>query len=115
VIVPSSRFGSIRVGEVASVKPDLPNAAPVDASVALVDRVMDAASNTFRVRLNLPNPICGCPPACAAASPSVRQRRRIDAGCGGVAYRRHAPGHQSAGVQRQASSLRARMSNAAAR
>jgi len=56
VIVPSSRFGTIRVGEVASVKPDLPNAAPVDATVALVDRVIDAASNTFRVRLNLPNP-----------------------------------------------------------
>lgn len=56
VIVPAARFGTIRVGEVASVKPDLPNAAPVDASVALVDRVVDAASNTFRVRLALPNP-----------------------------------------------------------
>lgn len=56
VIVPAARFGTIRVGEVASVKPDLPNAASVDASVALVDRVVDAASNTFRVRLALPNP-----------------------------------------------------------
>lgn len=55
VIVPAARFGSIRVGELASVKPDLPNAAPVAASVALVDRVVDAASNTFRVRLTLPN------------------------------------------------------------
>ncbi|WP_276662742.1 efflux RND transporter periplasmic adaptor subunit [Thauera aminoaromatica] len=55
VIVPAARFGSIRVGELASVKPDLPNAAPVAASVALVDRVVDAASNTFRVRLSLPN------------------------------------------------------------
>ncbi len=56
VIVPAARFGTIRVGEVASVKPDLPNAGPVDASVTLVDRVVDAASNTFRVRLALPNP-----------------------------------------------------------
>ncbi len=55
VIVPAARFGTIRVGELASVKPDLPNAAPVAASVALVDRVVDAASNTFRVRLTLPN------------------------------------------------------------
>lgn len=56
VIVPAARFGTIRVGEVASVKPDLPSALPVDATVALVDRVVDAASNTFRVRLALPNP-----------------------------------------------------------
>ncbi len=56
VIVPAARFGTIRVGEVASVKPDLPSVAPVDATVALVDRVVDAASNTFRVRLALPNP-----------------------------------------------------------
>jgi len=56
VIVPAARFGTIRVGEVASVKPELPNAAPVEATVALVDRVADAASNTYRVRLALPNP-----------------------------------------------------------
>lgn len=56
VIVPAARFGTIRVGELASVKPDLPEAPPVTASVALVDRVVDAASNTFRVRLTLPNP-----------------------------------------------------------
>lgn len=56
VIVPAARFGTIRVGEVASVRPDLPGAASVDATVALVDRVVDAASNTFRVRLSLPNP-----------------------------------------------------------
>ena len=56
VIVPAARFGSIQVGETASVKPDLPNAVAVGATVTLVDKVMDAASNTFRVRLALPNP-----------------------------------------------------------
>ena len=55
VIVPSARFGAIQVGDVASVKPDLPSVQAVDASVILVDRVVDAASNTFRVRLSLPN------------------------------------------------------------
>lgn len=55
VIVPSVRFGAIQVGNVASVKPDLPNAQAVDAAVTLVDKVVDAASNTFRVRLSLPN------------------------------------------------------------
>lgn len=56
VIVPAARYGTIRVGEVASVKPDLPNTPPVAATVTLIDRVVDAASNTFRVRLALPNP-----------------------------------------------------------
>ena len=92
VIVPSSRFGTIRVGEVASVKPDLPNAVPVDATVALVDRVIDAASNTFRVRLSLPNPDLRLPAG-------LRCR---------IAFGGHALGHKSAGVQRQASSLRGR-------
>ena len=36
--------------------PDLPGAAPAMARVTLVDKVIDAASNTFRVRLSLPNP-----------------------------------------------------------
>lgn len=61
VIVPAARFGTIRVGERASVQPDLPDALPVTASVALVDRVVDAASNTFRVRLTLPNPTLQLP------------------------------------------------------
>ena len=39
-----------------SVIPDLPGAAPAMARVTLVDKVIDAASNTFRVRLSLPNP-----------------------------------------------------------
>lgn len=56
VIVPAARYGMIRAGDVASVRPDLPGAAPVDATVSVVDRVVDAASNTFRVRLSLPNP-----------------------------------------------------------
>ncbi|NML24398.1 efflux RND transporter periplasmic adaptor subunit [Zoogloea dura] len=56
VIVPAARYGMIRAGDVASVRPDLPGAAPLDATVSVVDRVVDAASNTFRVRLSLPNP-----------------------------------------------------------
>jgi hypothetical protein len=33
----------------------MPNAAPVTATVTLVDKVLDAASGTFRVRMRLPN------------------------------------------------------------
>lgn len=56
VIVPAARYGTIRAGDVATVRPDLPGAVSLDAKVSVVDRVVDAASNTFRVRLNLPNP-----------------------------------------------------------
>jgi len=56
VIVPASQFGSVMPGAVVSVKPDLPAIPAQNATVTLVDRVVDAASNTFRVRLRLPNP-----------------------------------------------------------
>lgn len=56
VIMPSSLFGTIAAGTTARILPDMPNAAPINARVTLVDRVLDAPSNTFRVRLSLPNP-----------------------------------------------------------
>jgi membrane fusion protein, heavy metal efflux system len=55
-IVPSALFGTIRNGMHASIAPDMPNAAAVGATVTLVDKVLDAASGTFRVRMQLPNP-----------------------------------------------------------
>jgi len=56
VIVPAALFGTIKPGSIASVKPDLASVPVQEATVSLVDRVVDAASNTFRVRLRLPNP-----------------------------------------------------------
>lgn len=55
-IVPAVQFGSIAAGQVATVKTDLPDYAVLSAKVTLVDRVIDPASNSFRVRLSLPNP-----------------------------------------------------------
>ncbi|MES2089531.1 MAG: efflux RND transporter periplasmic adaptor subunit [Pseudomonadota bacterium] len=55
-IVPAAQFGSIQAGQMALVKTDLPNFAGLNAQVTLVDRVIDPASNTFRVRMMLPNP-----------------------------------------------------------
>ena len=55
VVVPASRFGSIREGTAAGVQPEVPGLAIKQAVVTQVDRVIDAASNTFRVRLALPN------------------------------------------------------------
>ncbi len=56
VLVPASAFGTVDVGMVAAVVPELLNRKAHTATVKTVDRVIDAASNTFRVRLELPNP-----------------------------------------------------------
>ncbi len=56
VFVPTSRFGTIDVGQRAAVKPLLPSGRVYIASVKIVDQVFDAASGTFGVRLDLPNP-----------------------------------------------------------
>lgn len=55
-IVPAAQFGSILAGQGALVKTDLPNFGSLNAKVVLVDRVIDPASNSFRVRMVLPNP-----------------------------------------------------------
>jgi len=55
-IAPAERFGSIQSGQVGLVKPQLPQFGTLKATVTVVDRVVDAASNSFRVRLTLPNP-----------------------------------------------------------
>ncbi|MCW5623606.1 MAG: efflux RND transporter periplasmic adaptor subunit [Burkholderiales bacterium] len=55
VIAPTAMFGSIRKGDEASVHPELPGAKPTTAKVTQIDRVLDPASNTFRIRLILPN------------------------------------------------------------
>jgi RND family efflux transporter MFP subunit len=56
VIVPVSYFGAIQAGQQAVVMPERPMQNPYRAEVTLVDRVADAASGTYRVRLSLPNP-----------------------------------------------------------
>jgi RND family efflux transporter MFP subunit len=56
VVAPASRFNTIRPGTTAMVTPDLAGSTEHAAKVVLIDPVIDAASNTFRVRLELPNP-----------------------------------------------------------
>jgi len=56
VIVPVSYFGAIDIGQQAIVSPERPIQDSYTADVTIVDRVADAASGTFRVRLSLPNP-----------------------------------------------------------
>jgi RND family efflux transporter MFP subunit len=56
VIVPVARLASIKVGMRAKVIPEAPIVDQYMAEVTIVDRVIDAASGTFGVRLELPNP-----------------------------------------------------------
>jgi RND family efflux transporter MFP subunit len=56
VIVPAKNFNQIKPGMTATVTPELPGASSYTAKVTIVDQVIDAASNSFRVRLELPNP-----------------------------------------------------------
>ena len=56
VFAPVSLLGAIKVGMIADVAPEKPVGGVYRARVTIVDRVMDAASGTFGVRLDLPNP-----------------------------------------------------------
>lgn len=56
VFVPVQHFDSIKLGQRAVVMPVEPVGGRHVASVVAVDRVFDAASGTFGVRLRLPNP-----------------------------------------------------------
>jgi multidrug efflux pump subunit AcrA (membrane-fusion protein) len=60
--VPAVHFGKIKPGQVVNVKPDLAQMEQQSAKVIVVDRVIDPASNSFRVRLELPNPDNALPP-----------------------------------------------------
>lgn len=56
LLVPTALYGRLAKGDQISVLPELPGAEPVLARVQHVDKILDAASNSFRVRLSLPNP-----------------------------------------------------------
>ena len=56
VFVPTTFYGQLRTGSGATVHPEDPIGGSYRATVTVVDRVLDAASGTFGVRLALPNP-----------------------------------------------------------
>lgn len=55
LVVPAQHYGRFAPGQALPVTPELPGAGPVEARISHVDPVIDPASNTFRVRLALPN------------------------------------------------------------
>lgn len=55
-IVPMEHFGLIKAGMLAEIVPEVMSGEKVKAKVTIVDRIGDTASNTFGVKLVLPNP-----------------------------------------------------------
>jgi hypothetical protein len=56
VILPIKYYGQLRIGSTANISPEEPVGGVFVAKVIVIDRVLDAASGTFGVRLQLPNP-----------------------------------------------------------
>jgi RND family efflux transporter MFP subunit len=55
VVLPASFYAAVRQGMSLTVTPEFAGAAPRLAKVTLVDQLIDGASNTFRIRAELPN------------------------------------------------------------
>lgn len=56
VVLPVAMFGKVKPGTTARVVAEPPLSGSYPATVSVVDKVVDSASGTFRVRLELPNP-----------------------------------------------------------
>jgi RND family efflux transporter MFP subunit len=56
VVAPVTYYGRVHTSTIAEVRPEEPIGGSYPATVVVVDRVLDAASGTFGVRLALPNP-----------------------------------------------------------
>ena len=78
LIVPAALFGSVLPGSLTQVTPDVPGIGARDARVVLVDRMIDAASNTFRVRASLANPGGAIPAGARCASALAMPAKRSD-------------------------------------
>lgn len=62
VVVPATYFNRLRKGDRMRIQPELAGLKETSAEITILDRFIDAASNTFRVTLELPNPRHSIPP-----------------------------------------------------
>ena len=84
LMVPTAQYGTLAPGDRVTIRPELPGVDAVTATVRHVDRVLDAASNSFRVRLSLPNPNYRLPAGlrCKADLPAVAGAPALPAAAG---------------------------------
>lgn len=73
VILPMAVFGKLTIGARAEVTPEIPSKSKYVAKVKSIDRLVDAASGTFVVFLELPNPKFDIPAGmkCKALLPGI--------------------------------------------
>lgn len=76
VLMPIEAFGKLSAGQKVEVLPEAPIGGRYTATVQVIDRVFDAASGTFGVRLELPNPDLKLPAGikCKASFPAIAGR-----------------------------------------
>lgn len=55
VFLPSELYNSMSVGQIVTVRPASPIGGAYEARITVIDQVFDAASDTFGVRMELPN------------------------------------------------------------
>lgn len=55
VLLPAAAYGKVKLGTEVQVTPEMPAGLNLRAKVKVIDRVLDAGSGTFGVRLELPN------------------------------------------------------------
>ena len=73
VLLPTEAYGKVKHGMAIQVTPEIPAGSRYRATVKVIDRVLDAASGTFGVRLELPNPERKIPAGirCQAVFPDI--------------------------------------------
>jgi RND family efflux transporter MFP subunit len=60
-LLPASAYRKVKLGQTVDVIPEQPIGGRYPTRVKVIDKVLDAASGTFRVRLELPNPQLAIP------------------------------------------------------
>ncbi|WP_442775992.1 efflux RND transporter periplasmic adaptor subunit [Sphaerotilus montanus] len=77
LVLPLSDLGRLKAGDTVQIKPDYPGATRKTATVERVDKIVGAASRTFRARLTLAKPDHGvlagvrCQPEWVSATPTA--------------------------------------------
>jgi RND family efflux transporter MFP subunit len=86
-LLPGAAYKQIRLGQMVTVVPEAPFSTRAQARVKVIDRVLDAASGTFRVQLELPNPGLGIPAGlkCKAVFGDISEQPRLRQGLSGPA------------------------------
>ena len=90
VILPAYMFGSITTGQLARIVPEAPMDGVYHARVKIVDRLIDASSGTFGVRLELPNPDHRLPGGlrCSAHFITDKEKQQVDKDTQGLVLNR---------------------------